>query len=134
MQTLSPLKIQGRKLTRAETTHRFYQPSGRTNQIVGIQADFTVPFKPDATEDERFVLREAEKHPTALPPLGAEWTSNRPEDVKRIQTCIDKNQRALKKYQEIKTNNVNEDVIDYQLYAAQEVLACDEETSGFIEN
>lgn len=104
-----------------ETTARFYQPSGRTNQVVGIQPDFTVPFKPDASEDERFVRREGDIFLNALPPEGARWKQTRPSQVAAITTCVAKDKKAEKLFA---ATNSDENEVDYQLLAAQEILGC----------
>ena len=112
------------KLSEARTIRRFYQPSGRTNQIVGIQPDLTVPFKPDATEDERFVMREKDVFPNALPPEGAEWKQPRPNEVAKLNACLQKNNLAKKKYEAMKDQESNEEALDYQLLVAEEALLC----------
>lgn len=114
-----------RRLYEARTAQRFYQPSGRTNQIVGIQPDFEVPFKLGASEDERFALREGDIYPNALPPAGASWQQTRTSSVKHIQKCLSKNKQAEKKFLSLKQNPETAFTADYQLLMAQEVLACD---------
>lgn len=99
------------------TIQRFYQPSGRTNQIVGILPDFDTPAKPGATEDERFVMREGDLFPNALSAIGAPWQQPRPEQVAKISACR-ASQRAENVYR-------LGDEVDYQLQVAAEVLTCD---------
>lgn len=60
------------------TIQRFYQPSGRTNQIVGILPDFETPAKPGMSEDERFVLREGDLYPNAMSALAHRGNSHGP--------------------------------------------------------
>ena len=110
------------KITIAQTVARFYQPSGRTNQNVGIQPDFAVPFKPGATEDERFSMREADLFTNALPALGKEWVQPRPQEVSAIQACREKLKWADKKYASVKAEEL--DGTEYQKWAAEEVLYC----------
>lgn len=98
------------------TIQRFYQPSGLTNQIVGIEPDFVTPARPDATEDDRFVLREGDIYPNALPAEGPTWQQNRPEEQSRIQACRSQGQ-AEAAFQ-------HDELLDYQLHVAAEVLAC----------
>ena len=124
VQAIHDIMENGVRLKRAKTVRRFYQPSGRTNQVVGIEPDFVTPFKPDATEDERFVLREGDQYENALPPAGAEWRQTRPQEVKLIQECIAQKKLAEKKYHHMNNDKDNEDTIDYQLLMAQEVLSC----------
>ncbi|MGZ3711382.1 MAG: S41 family peptidase [Bdellovibrionota bacterium] len=103
------------------TIQRFYQPSGRTNQIVGILPDLVVPVKPDATEEERFSLHEGDYFPNALAAVGEPWKEPRPDEVKKIEACVAEKNLARKEYEKAKANS---EVIDYQLIAAQEVLSC----------
>lgn len=128
VQTIGVSRNPHRRLSNGRTIQRFYQPSGRTNQIIGITPDFLIPAKPDATEDEKFAMREGDIFPTALPPVGATWTPNRPADITRIQDCLNTNKRALQRYEKLKLDSDIQDEVDYQLLSAQEVLLCDEET------
>lgn len=105
-------------LMRFETTARFYMPSDRTNQIVGISPDLEVYPLPDLTEDEKFSLREAELVPSALPPVGAEWIQSRPDVIAKVQReCFTGRSEALLP--------TLEDDGDYQVLKAEEVLNCD---------
>ncbi|MBX3021100.1 MAG: PDZ domain-containing protein [Bdellovibrionales bacterium] len=105
-------------LVRIETVARFYQPSGRTNQIVGIQPDFEVFATPNATEEEKFAAREGDIYPTALPPEGAPWVQSRATEVARLnKVCL--TGKAEAKYA------LDPENADYQLLKAQELLACD---------
>lgn len=98
------------------TVQRFYQPSGRTNQIVGILPDFETPMKPGATEDERFVMREGDLFPNALSAIGAPWEQPRPEAAAKIAEC-----RARERAENVYRLG---DEVDYQLQVAAEVLTC----------
>lgn len=117
VQTVKTFRFQPELLERT-TTARFYQPSDRTNQVVGIQPDFEVFFKPNPTEEEKFVMREADLVPSALPPAGAAWTQPRPTEVAKVNTCL-----AEKRSETI--FNARDGQGDYQTLVAQEVLACD---------
>ncbi|MBX3018273.1 MAG: PDZ domain-containing protein [Bdellovibrionaceae bacterium] len=99
------------------TVQRFYQPSGRTNQIVGILPDFETPNKPGATDDERFVMREGDLFPNALSAIGAPWEQPRPDVVAKIAEC-----RARGRAENVYRLG---DEVDYQLQVAAEVLTCE---------
>jgi carboxyl-terminal processing protease len=127
VQTGLPYKLDPAVL-RFKTTDQFYvpfkktdspseNPGRRSNQMIGVSPDFTVPKKPDATEEERFALREAEAFPTALKADTTEWVQIRPQQVSQIQSCLDKKQRAEALYK-------SDSSLDYQLLKAEEVLAC----------
>lgn len=103
------------------TIQRFYQPSGRTNQIVGISPDIVVPVKPDATEEERFFRREADYFPNALGAVGPVWQQTRTQQVSEMESCISRGGLARKAYAEAKAK---EETADYQLISAEEALSC----------
>lgn len=113
---------------RFKTTDQFYvpfkktdseteSPGRRSNQMIGVYPDFETPKKPNATAEERFVLREAETFPAALKADTTEWVQIRPQQVAEIKTCLDKKQRAEALYK-------SDSSLDYQLLKAEEVLAC----------
>ena len=104
-----------------ETTHRFYQPSGRTNQIVGIEPDFPIDPVPHASSDERFAIREKDLFSNALPALGTPWKQPRPEAVARIQECAKNSGHAEAEYSQHLSDAIGP---DYRLLVAQELLAC----------
>jgi C-terminal peptidase prc len=103
------------------TIERFYQPSGRTNQAVGISPDFQIDPVPNATADEKFELHEADYYTNALPALSAPWVEQRPADVAKIQACMKASGLADKAYQA-----KSDDAIapDYQLITSQVILSC----------
>lgn len=122
--TVQALRRDLRKGVRAiigETTARFYQPSGRTNQQVGIQPDFEVPSKPNATEDEKYSPREGDLFPNALISESNPWVQTRPEEVTKINSCLQEG--LAEKYF---ANLVKaEEEADFQLLKAQEILNCE---------
>lgn len=121
VQALAPLP-KNKKIIFASTVARFYQPSGRTNQITGIQPDFVVPFKPQATEEERFSPRESDLYANALEPMGKAWVQTRPQEIREIQRCRENLNWADRKFKDSDPNSDEE--ADYQVWVAQEVLHC----------
>lgn len=103
------------------TTARFHQPSDRTNQIVGIQPDFVVPFKPDATEEERFTLREEQLFPNALRAIGKPWSQPRVSEVNEVKSCLNRGGEAVRLFQ---ARTAKGGTADYQLLTGQEILKC----------
>jgi C-terminal peptidase prc len=101
---------------------RFYQPSGRTNQISGISPDFETAVKPNATADDRFRLREGDFYANSLGAEGPKWQQARPERVASIGGCVTRGQLAEKAY---RAAGGKGQLADYQLLVAQEVLLCD---------
>jgi C-terminal peptidase prc len=104
------------------TISRFYQPSGRTNQIVGITPDFAVDPFPNATEEDKFVLREADLYTNALPPLGPTWKQPRAEQVSAISACMTSSGAAQQIFDKKRDDAISP---DYRLIAAQILLNCD---------
>lgn len=105
-----------------QTIARFLQPKGSTNQIVGIQAQFEVPIKPNATDEERFRLREADLFPNAIPPLREKvWQETRSAKIADIQACMQQKGQAQTQYIRLKAEHKT---VDYQLFSAMDVLFC----------
>ncbi|NUM88537.1 MAG: PDZ domain-containing protein [Bdellovibrionales bacterium] len=100
-----------------QTVARFYQPSGRTNQLVGILPDIEAPIRPMATDDERAAFRE-EDLPYVLPKLGTPWVQPRQDEVSKINSCVLANRKAENAYAR------SPETADYQKLVAQEVLLC----------
>ena len=100
------------------TTARFYLPSGRTNQILGIIPDMEAYVKPNPTEDDKAAFREEDEY-TALPSLGAKWVQPRPELMKELGRCVDKLGKANHRFE-----NSSAVTPDYQQYYSEDVLNC----------
>jgi carboxyl-terminal processing protease len=109
------------KIVFYRTIQRFYQPSGRTNQQVGISPDFEVPATPGASEDVRFRLREADIFPHGLGAVGPSWVQPRPDEVTRVNDCVAGEKLADKVFAEAKAQG---HAADYQLLSAEETLRC----------
>ena len=127
-QTPGPVKVNGKevfkdKITLYTTIERFYQPSGRTNQIQGLIPDLTVPLKPDATDEERFALREADLFPNALEAIGTPWKQPRPGLIKKIQSCMSKTGSARKEWTAHQNDAISP---DFQLLSAEDAANCAE--------
>ena len=103
-----------------KTTQRFYSPLGRTHQLHGVEPDLTVPFKPDATDDERFTVREADEFPNALATLGSKWKQTRPEKAAELAACV----KGLAPEAAWKANREKGQSADYQLISAQAAALC----------
>lgn len=103
------------------TIQRFYEPSGRTNQIVGILPDFQIDPKPNATAEEKFALHEADYYTNALPSEGTPWVEPRPQDVAKIQACMNTSHLADTAYQKQLGGAIPP---DYQLLSAEAILNC----------
>jgi carboxyl-terminal processing protease len=117
----APQPFLSRDIVLFRTIQRFYQPLGRTNQLVGIFPDFEVPATPDATADERFRLREADIYPHALKAESGDWKQPRPDEVSAVGACVAKDSLAKKAYAAAKAKKA---AVDYQLLSAEEVLKC----------
>lgn len=102
-----------------KSTFRFFQPSGRTNQIVGIMPDIEII---DPATGPGMVYREADLYWNALPALGSKWSQPRPEEIEKIHRCRAKLKYTDAAYEE--ERNHSPISVDYTLIAAQEVLVC----------
>jgi len=109
------------KIELFQTVQRFYLPLGRSNQVVGIEPDFNVEPVPNATEEDKFALREADQYTNALPPTGKPWTETRPKLVKRIKKCMDFDHLANARY-----STTIDDALppDYRLLNSEVILHC----------
>ncbi|MBS1958771.1 MAG: PDZ domain-containing protein [Bdellovibrionales bacterium] len=106
-----------------KTIARFYQPSGRTNQIEGILPSFHVDAYPDASELEKTGYREEDAYTNALPALNAPWVETRASDVARINKC--RTAGAADSAYAAADASDSQEAPDYQLISAEEVLKCD---------
>lgn len=104
------------------TIARFYQPSGRTNQIKGIIPDFEVFSKPNPKDEDKLALREEYYYPTALKGLGKKWHQTRKKEVKQTSKCVNKEGVALEKFDEALNDEAVEP--DFQLWRAMDFLDC----------
>jgi C-terminal peptidase prc len=104
-----------------KTTERFYSPLGRTHQLHGVEPDVTVPAKPNATEDERFSVREADEFPNALSRLGNRWKQKRPEKAAALGGCV-KATAPEKRWNA--SQGVSAMAPDYQLLSAEAAAVC----------
>jgi carboxyl-terminal processing protease len=109
------------------TVARFYLPSGRTNQLVGITPDFELEPKPDATLDDLFELREEDLYTNALPALSEPWQQTRPQVIRMIRnSCAGHERRIRRAYQAASQGPF---APDYPLIAAADLLRCTTETA-----
>jgi carboxyl-terminal processing protease len=117
----APRRFYNDKIIMYRTIQRFYQPSGRTNQMVGITPDIEVFAKPNITEEEKFRLREADIYPNGLEAVGPVWKQTRVKEVKLLQDCLAKENLAKEKA--VQAEKL-EQAADYPMLTAQEVLRC----------
>jgi carboxyl-terminal processing protease len=103
------------------TIQRFYQPSGRTNQVMGIEPDFRLDPKPGATDEDRFELHESDLYNNYLPAIGKPWKQPRAGTVKKVGKCMTDTGIAAKLY----ASRLGDAMLpDYQLLAAEDLLTC----------
>lgn len=103
------------------TVARFYQPSGRTNQVVGIIPDFLLDPIPFATDEDRFVLREADLFKIALPAQGPTWKQTRLSEANAVQRCFVNTSQGEALFKMHLDDAVPP---DYELLEAQDLLVC----------
>jgi C-terminal peptidase prc len=118
VQSVGPIRSEP-KLMMAQTIQRFYQPSGRTNQVEGILPDVETFSNPSPTEADKVAFREEDEY-AALPPVGNKWVQPRPTEVAKLQTCLAKG--------EAKANYTKDEAAgvptDYQLMVAVDAVNC----------
>ncbi len=103
------------------TAARYYRPSGRSVQLVGIEPDLPAPAQPNARSSERIVLREEDLFPTALPPEPGQWSQPRPESVATLAECVSNEGLAEKRWRRSKGRKRQS---DHALLVAQDHLTC----------
>lgn len=111
--------IQDSKLGLKLTMQRFYLPSGRTNQIVGITPEVEAYDSPYPTEDDKAALREGDEY-SSLPAVGAAYQDPRPGYTARVLNCL-KAQAAQKAYEQKQNDAL---APDYPVLVGQETLGC----------
>jgi carboxyl-terminal processing protease len=110
-----------------QTYQRFYEPSGRTSQIVGISPDLYIDPIPHATADDKFVLREEDSYTNALPALGKPWIQPRPQQVSQIQSCLQSQGFGEKIYEQHTDDQIPPDL---QIITAQLALGCEKHNAN----
>ena len=105
-----------------KTIARFYLPSGRTNQIVGIIPDIEAFDSPDPTEDDKVVFREEDSYLNSLPPAGPQYVPNRPKVIRAISECMAKSGKARKLYAVLSAHSPT--IPDFQQLTAEDALSC----------
>ena len=120
-----PLVIEHPGVLLYSTIARFYQPSGRTNQLVGIEPDFNVDPVPNASDLEKYSPREEDNY-TALPPLGKPWVQTRAQEVLKINLCRGEMGKAKSSADDhYQAQSARGDTApDYRLLVAQDILTC----------
>jgi hypothetical protein len=103
------------------TVQRFYQPSGRTNQMVGITPDIEIFAKPNISDEEKFRLREADIYPNGLEAVGPVWSQARTSELKELVECLANDDQSTPLALQA---GERDQFIDYPLLKAQEVLKC----------
>lgn len=106
-------------LTLKYTTQRFYQPSGRTNQAVGITPSFRMGRRQG--EVPAPVLRETDLFPKSLEAENPPWSETRPLEAARISACINSSQGSVQYLANLIERGESP---DFQLASAQAVLNC----------
>lgn len=101
------------------TTHRFHQPSGSSNQLVGIEPHFTVYRTPLVGKDP--TPREVDLYANAIPGSKETWTETRAEEVSFLKDCLKREGKAKQLWLEKARNR---EYADFQLLSAIDLLNC----------
>ena len=111
----------GRQLIEFRTAQRFYQPSGTSNQIVGILPDFAVDHRGDAEAGELLEFRNEDKAQLVPHQANPPVPPPRPEQISKIKACVD--QDFIESKESLMLGSKGQS--DLQLLYATEVLRCD---------
>lgn len=104
-----------------KTIGRYFYPSGRTPEWVGVQPDIQVRANPDALV-EVFSPREQDLIPFSFGDLGKPWVNPRPEEVSHLQQCVQNTGVAIKGW--VKADTPQPFAQDYQKMYALDALGC----------
>jgi C-terminal peptidase prc len=100
------------------TIARYYSPSGRTLQVVGVNPDVEVPPEIDGKMPLGFREEDLSNH---LPQIDTEYTSANTELTGQLTACVKK--RGIAEH--IHQDNPNPQIkFDYQLYRGADYLEC----------
>lgn len=108
------------KITYKKTTGRYFFPSGRTPEWVGVEPDVSVMSNPDVPE--LYAPREAESVPFSLGSIGELWVQSRPQLVKSVQDCVADTGVETKKWSSEEASKPFS--ADYQLFYSLDALNC----------
>lgn len=106
-----------------KTNKRFYQPSGTTNQIVGICPQFPLKPVPGATDDDEFSIREGDYYANAFSAIGPKWKDTRKAKVEIMDKCLRSYSSSI--------STIYDSLLragktpDYQLISAQFLFRCE---------
>ncbi len=101
-----------------QTIARFYLPSGRTNQLVGVTPDFEAPMRPGEVTKRP---REGDIYPNSLTSEGEASHSSRPEEVvTRLRACVEKTGTAKTAF----TSGANGLPRDYPIHVLFDLMSC----------
>ena len=117
VQESEPFKFQP-DLMLFRTIARYYLPSNRTNQIVGVQPDFEVYDNPNPSAEDRFAIYEADEVAMALAPEGEPWVQPRSLEIERLKNDCWSSNKAETKFEQSKGHG------DFRVLKAQALLAC----------
>ncbi len=100
------------------TVARYYSPSDRTIQVVGVRPDVEVPPEFGGTVPVGFREEDLSNH---LPPIEAEYHSPNQPRVKTLTACVE----SMGTADEIAAANPHPQVkLDFQLYTGADYLEC----------
>jgi carboxyl-terminal processing protease len=108
-------------LTMKYTIERFYQPSGRTNQAVGLTPSFEVPRRKGQDPNLIPPLREIDLFPKSLAPESKPWTETRPVEALAVSRCVLAGESAEQNLNSLVASGLP---ADYQKAYALAVLGC----------
>lgn len=103
------------------TVARFILPSGRTNQICGVEPDLAVARTPEGDPTKSATMREEDIFPNALPPEGEPPRPSFQFRNEWVKKCIEKTGQSRELF---RLGTPSELPLDYQLLYALDAAKC----------
>lgn len=103
-----------------KTIGRYFYPSGRTPEWVGVTPDIKVLPNPETIEG--FAAREQDLIPFSFGNLGAPWEQTRVDLVSKVETCVQSQGQSVKAWSGVESKKPF--VTNYQMLYAYDALKC----------
>lgn len=103
-----------------KTVGRYFFPSGRTPEWVGVSPDLEVSPNPESVE--MFSPREQDVFPFSFGELGTPWVQMRGELVSKIKSCVETTGASVKTWSGVESKKPF--VTNYQMLFAYDAMKC----------
>jgi C-terminal peptidase prc len=103
-----------------KTVGRYFFPSGRTPEWVGVSPDLEVKANPDSVD--MFSPREQDVFPFSFGELGSPWVQKRSNLMTKIQSCVNAAGESVKTWSGVESKKPF--VTNYQMLYAYDAMTC----------